>query len=128
MKKLLLITAFFLLCTVSMYSQSRTYTISTSAYQPITDTRYYEALAKRKAEYIKEKSISLQKRVDNYINTTNDHLFRTDLYEVKSYLNPIFNNKIISISNAEWYLKKGRKKFNRAIRRYNKRLKKKQKN
>tara|TARA_B110000908_G_C10244315_1_gene447933 strand:+ start:1170 stop:1556 length:387 start_codon:yes stop_codon:yes gene_type:complete len=128
MKKLLLITAFFLLCTVSMYSQSRTHTISTSPYQPITDTRYYEALAKRKAEHIKEKSISLQKRVDNYINTTNDHLFRTDLYEVKSYLNPIFNNKIISISNAEWYLKKGRKKFNRAIRKYNKRLKKKQKN
>lgn len=128
MKKLLLITAFFVSCTVSLYSQSRTSTTSTSSYQPITDTRYYEALAERKAEYIKEKSISLQKKVNNYINTTNDPLFRTDLYEVKSYLNPIFNNERISISSAEWYLKKGRKKFNRAIRKYNKRLKKKQKN
>lgn len=114
---------------VSMYSQTNRYsTVTTSTYTPSTssvDYSYYEAMAKRKAEYVYEKSTSLQSKVNDYVNSTNDPLFRNDLYEVKSYLNPIFNNKRISISSAEWYLKKARKKFNRAIRKYNKRLKKK---
>jgi hypothetical protein len=124
MKKLILLTLFTLF-TLSSHSQSRTPAYSTSSYRPITDMSYYRALAERKAEVTINNASKLDDRIEGYLKTSQDYLFKKELRVASSYLHKIFNNyETISISSAAWYYKKARKVFNKAIRKHNRRLKK----
>ena len=111
------------------YSQVNRYSKPTqpARYEPITDINYYKAQTQQLSNSIAESSASLKSKVDYYIKNTTDSQFRSDLYEVQSYLNPLFGTKWISVADAEWYLKKATRKYNKSVRQYNKRLKKKQK-
>lgn len=81
--------------------------------------------AQNKSEYIHNSAINLYKKANYYIGEKNDALFVMDMKAVQSYLVPILDEeKRMSLSSAQWYLKKAKKGFKKAIKKYNQRLKK----
>lgn len=108
------------------YSKVSTSTQSSSNLSP-NSYEYYEAIANNSSNYIESSSYRLKSRVIKILVSTNDVELINDLQVVNSYLNPLFSDERISIATAEWYLKKSRQKFNKARRRYNRRIKKAQK-
>ena len=122
MKIFLLILTLLFVGTVS--SQNRYSTVSTSSYQPMPAPSgdYYRAMAERKMNEIGRKYQFYTEKVKEYMQLNTDEQFRTDLYEVQSYLNSLAGQ--LSLDEADWYIKKVEKLFNKAVRKYNKRIKK----
>ena len=117
----------------TMSSQTNRYTkISTSSYSASTPSsnqmNYYQAMARRKAERIGNQSVKLYNRTVDEINGRSDKEFKTAMFDVQNWLRPIFEDKYISINEAEKRYNKANRKFNRAVRKYNRRLKKARRN
>lgn len=88
---------------------------------------YSEAESQRRSGNIHDSAENLYDRVYKYIIDTQDPIFKRDLIAVKPYLRPLLDpDRRMSLRSAQWYYKKARNKFNKAIKNYNKRLKKKQ--
>lgn len=123
MKKAFLL--FMILLAMSGYSQNRYSNYSVATYSPtILSPDMYQAIAEQKRQ-------SLIQNVDYYdnltveaLNSNSDDEFRQDIYEIRSYLNALKNDGSINISQAESYINIIGRKYNKAIRKYNRRLKK----
>jgi hypothetical protein len=128
MKRTLIILALISLTCAGYSQQVNRYSkpVQVAKFTPIdaeTLIRISQQNAPLKSENIHDSAINLYKKSDRYIKETNDYLFIGELSEVKSYLIPLLDeDSRTSLSSAQWYLKKAKKKFNKAIKQYNKRL------
>lgn len=134
MKRTLIILILISFTCTSYSQQVNRYSkpVRVAKFNPIdaeTLIRISQQNAPLKSEYIHDSAINLYKKSERYIKETNDYLFIGELLDVKSYLIPLLDEeRRMSLSSAQWYLKKANKKFNKAIKQYNKRLKKSKKN
>ena len=125
---------FILLVGVSSYSQTNRYSSGTvSKYTPATTSNidiyreYYKAQAEQRIENIKNNILFYEENA-NYNLNTDDYDLRQSMFEVKSYVKLLGDTNSMSLEQAEWYVKKMGKIYNKAVRKYNKALKKKSKN
>jgi hypothetical protein len=126
MKKTILTLA-LIFCFNTIYSQNRYDNGSTSTYTPgtIPSQGYYKAIAEGRIENIKSRISYYDDLVNKTLNSNIDQELRGNLREINKYLNALKNTERMSLDNAEWYLRTINRKYNKAIRKYNKRLKKK---
>jgi|GEM_PF-6422149 len=107
----------------SIDNSNRTSTVTTSKYEAIYDYSYYMAMTKNKAQKIYNLALEYKSIIDKNLKTVKDKKLRMDIYDAKYYLDKVFVNGV-RIGDAEDYLRKTKKLYNKAIRKYNKRIKK----
>jgi hypothetical protein len=86
------------------------------------NVEYYNELAKQRQQDLNANFETLDRLVNQSLESNTDSQFVSDIREVKSYMKALENN--MSLDNAEWYIRKASKLYNKAIKNYNKRIKK----
>ena len=117
--------------TSSGFTQTNRYTnLSTSSYKARSAEEIMSSYDARGASAnVIKNAIYYYEKIEALLEKNTDYQFKSDLRTAKSYLNPIIiEQRPMSIASAEWYVKKCRKTMNKAIRKYNKRVKKANKN
>lgn len=111
------------LIAISSYSQNRYSNSSTSNYNSeVPNADYYGAIAEKRMAEIGKSYQYYTSKVNENIALTSDYQFKEDMYEVKSYLAPLAGQ--MSLDQADLYIRKVEELYNKAVRKYNKRLKK----
>ncbi|MES2545508.1 MAG: hypothetical protein V4548_11525 [Bacteroidota bacterium] len=110
--------------TISLSAQNRYSQTSTSSYTPSYSSppnyEYYQKLAEKRTDEIHNSQQNLYRLINQNLERNVDDEFRVKMEEVKSYLKAIKSG--VSIEEAESYLKKANRLYNRAVKKYNKRI------
>lgn len=107
------------------YSQNRYSKTSVATYSPmLVSPEIYKAIAEQKIENISSNINYYESLTIEALNSNIDDEFRQDIYEIRGYLNTLKNGGTMDISLAESYIKTINRKYNKAVRKYNTRVKK----
>lgn len=122
--KIKFITIILIVIYSNVFSQiNRNDNISISTYTPSNvNVEYYKVIAERRQNELSNNFESLNKLINESLESNIDNEFINNLNEVKSYMRVLESD--MSLDNAESYLNKATELYNKAVKNYNKRLEK----
>jgi hypothetical protein len=103
-------------------STSKVGNVSPSKYKSIDDNSYYRTVANNKAQAIYRTAMEYKESIDGVLKANVDSQLKSDILRAKYFLDKVFVNGV-RLGDAETYLKKVRRIYNKAMRDYNKRVK-----
>ena len=130
MKRLLFINICFIFLTTLNAQTDTSLNPSKTRFNPNSDD-YYKTLGKQseigaynRAKKIFDAANDLRVNAEAYMNDAQDQEFKDEIQVILNYLDVLKNNNTMSLETAKWYFKTAEKKMNKAIKSYNKKLRK----